>query len=92
MRIGINAIMFQKENKTGIPTAVENVLRSWSEKHPENEYYLFARKSFSSTSHSEKTGIRYGLRSERMPSFPSVRDCSPSDSACFTVSCFCHFL
>lgn len=44
MRIGINAIMFQKENKTGIPFAVENVLRSWCEKHPENEYYLFARK------------------------------------------------
>lgn len=44
MRIGINAMMFQDENKTGIPIAVENVLRCWSEKYPENEYYLFAWK------------------------------------------------
>lgn len=43
MKIGIYANMFLRDHKAGIPTAVENVLRSWSENHPENEYYLFCR-------------------------------------------------
>ena len=44
MRIGIDASLFKNSSKTGIPTAVENVLKSWSKNHPENEYYLFSRK------------------------------------------------
>lgn len=44
MRIGIDAKIFQNENKTGIPIAIENVLRVWNEKYPENEYYLFCAR------------------------------------------------
>ena len=44
MRIGIDTSLFKSSNKTGIPIAVENIIRSWVKKHPENEYYLFSRR------------------------------------------------
>ncbi|MBR6046451.1 MAG: glycosyltransferase family 4 protein [Ruminococcus sp.] len=45
MRIGIDASMFYNQYKTGIPTAVEAVIRQFNQRYPENEYFLFSRRS-----------------------------------------------
>ena len=44
MRIGIDVRMFENEQKSGIPIGVENDLKSWQRNHPENEYFLMARR------------------------------------------------
>ncbi len=44
MRIAVNAALFENEHKTGIPIAVENVLKLWAEKYPDNEYFLISRR------------------------------------------------
>lgn len=44
MRIGIDARMFAEENFTGIARSVHEILKQWSERYPEHEYYLLSRR------------------------------------------------